>query len=239
VCATRTATETALRASPSQQSLARSTPPAPTSAGHHNPERLETVAPSHCHRRRSRRRRHHGSHNRHRAGREGQQTPTVPRKPKGTDAKNRTCPSSRQPASVKRGAPPRPARPPRPTDLGHLRERPAATTRRQSIPGARSPSVPPEPAAAVAQRPAAPTHIPQLSSHDHRIQPGGKPDLVVLASSAASPTTPMRRPPGGLGSRARPNPPEKRRESPAAAFPAGHTSSRQPARAAARQEEAR
>jgi hypothetical protein len=53
VCATRTTTETALRASPSQLSLARSTPPAPTSAGRHSPERPETVAPSHCRRRRS------------------------------------------------------------------------------------------------------------------------------------------------------------------------------------------
>lgn len=53
MCATRTTTETALRASPSQLSLARSTPPAPTSAGRHSPERPETVAPSHCRRRRS------------------------------------------------------------------------------------------------------------------------------------------------------------------------------------------
>jgi hypothetical protein len=169
VCATRTTTETALRASPSQQSLARSTPPAPTSAGRHNLERPETVAPSHCHRRRNRRRRHHSSHSRHRAGREGQQTPAVPRRPKGTDAKNRVCPSSRQPASVKRGAPSHPARPPRPTDLSHLRERPAATTRRQSIPA---------PDTCIdhdrrRRRPASsrPTHIPQLSSHDHQIQP--------------------------------------------------------------------
>lgn len=65
---------------------------------------------------------------------------------------------------------------------------------------------------------------------------GGTPDLVAL-SSTASPSAPTRRPPRGPGSRVRPNPPEKRREGPATAFPAGRMSCRQPARATARREE--
>jgi hypothetical protein len=67
----------------------------------------------------------------------------------------------------------------------------------------------------------------------------GTPNLVAPSSSPASPSTPTRRPSGGPGSRAHPNPLEKRREGPAATFPVGRTSCRQLARAAAQREEMR
>jgi hypothetical protein len=53
VCATLVATETALRATPSQLTLARSMPSASTSSGRHNLKPLEAVAPSHDHHGRS------------------------------------------------------------------------------------------------------------------------------------------------------------------------------------------
>jgi hypothetical protein len=174
VCATRTTTETALRASPSQQSLARSTPPAPTSAGRHNPERPETVAPSHCHRRRSRRRRHHGSHSRHRAGRKGQQTPPSPEGQKAPTQRIARAPHPDSlPASrevhhrvlhARQGrrtsATCRSDQQPQHEDKASRRQTPALATTAVG-------------AARVGRRPASSrhTHIPQLSSHDHQIQP--------------------------------------------------------------------